>query len=242
MFETVHVMIDLPPSAAPTSGRFWSAALGWPLSEPWPHHPEFRSLVPASGVDYVHLQTCDHGPGLHLDIEVADADAAADRLEALGARSWRRHDDWHTMRSPGGLDFCLVTAAPVEVPLPFTAHDHRLRLMQVCLDLPASVVDEEVAFWRRASGWRWVPSEDESFVGKLHHDGRFPVQLLLQSLESTDQGSATRAHVDLGTDRIDPAVRRLVELGATAGSAGSDWVVLTDPVGMVFCVTGNAPD
>lgn len=234
-------MIDVPPSAAQSSMSFWSTTLGWPLGEPWPYHREFRSLVPGSGDDYIHFQTCDTGPRAHLDIEVADADAAAERLQALGARSRRRHADWHTLQSPGGLDFCLVTAAPFDVPPPLAVRDHRLRLVQVCLDLPEAVVDEEVMFWRRASGWRWVASSDAAFAGKLHHDGRSPVQLLLQTLGAADQGAVTRAHVDLGTDRIEPAVRRLVELGATRGPTGADWVVLTDPVGMVFCVTGNDP-
>jgi hypothetical protein len=242
VFETVHVIIDVPPAAADASARFWSAALGWPLSEPWPQHPEFRSLVPASGIDYVHLQQVDRGPRVHIDAEVHDVEAAAELLQGLGARSQRRHADWHTMRSPGGLEFCLLPAAPADVPAPLTAVDHRLRLVQICLDVPAAAVTEEVSFWRRASGWRWVPSGDEAFAGKLHHDGSSPVQLLLQALGSDDGGSTTRAHIDLGTDHVEPAVRRLLELGASRGPTGSGWVVLTDPVGMVFCVTGNPPD
>lgn len=242
MFETVHVIIDVPPAAADASRRFWSAALGWPIGEPWPHHPEFRSLVPATGVDYVHLQEGDHGPRVHIDVEVHDMDAAANRLRELGARSRRREADWHTMRSPGGLDFCLLTAAPADVPAPLTAVDHRLRLVQVCLDIPAPAVAEEVAFWRRASGWRWVASADEAFAGKLHHDGTSPVQLLMQALGDDDSCTTTRAHIDLGADHVEAAVGRLVELGASRGQTGAGWVVLTDAVGMVFCVTGNAPD
>jgi hypothetical protein len=87
-----------------------------------------------------------------------------------------------------------------------------------------------------------VTSPDSAFLGKLHPDGASPVQLLLQRLGESDSGTRTRAHLDLGTDDIEATVHRLVDLGATRGPTGSGWVVLTDPVGMVFCVTGNPPD
>ncbi len=66
------------------------------------------------------------------------------------------------------------------------------------------------------------------------------MQLLLQRLESDEP--ATRAHLDLGTDDIETEVERLVSLGATRGETGRGWVVLTDPTGLVFCVTGNSPE
>jgi hypothetical protein len=34
----------------------------------------------------------------------------------------------------------------------------------------------------------------------------------------------------------------MVGLGAERLGAGRGWIVLRDPVGMIFCVTGNAPD
>ena len=35
---------------------------------------------------------------------------------------------------------------------------------------------------------------------------------------------------------------RLVGLGAEHLGPGRGWIVLRDPVGMIFCVTGNHPD
>jgi hypothetical protein len=248
VFGVLHVIIDVPPTLVERSTAFWSAALGCTVGEPWPRHPEFRSLVPETGNPYVHVQTGDHGPRIHLDVEVADADAEAARLVALGATASAvtvetGDSGWHTVLSPGGFPWCLLPAAPAVVPAPWTAPDgHRLRLVQACLDLPRVRALAETRFLRTASGWHWVPSADEAFVGKLHHRGASPVQLLLQRLDETDSTETVRAHIDLGTDDLDAAVRRLIGLGASRGQPGSGWVVLTDPVGMVFCVTENSPD
>ncbi len=249
MFGFCHVIIDVPPRLAEQASAFWSAALGWPAGDPWPDQPEFRSLVPPVGDAYVHLQTGDHGPRIHLDAAVQDIDVETSRLLAVGAGSARSGEaassaaPWESLLSPGGLPLCVIRSRPAVVPPPLQTPDgNRLRLVQVCVDMPASSTEQEVAFWRTASGWHWVPSGTEAFAGKLHHRGASPVQLLLQRLGDTDSSTSTRAHIDLGADDVESAVRRLEELGATRGPTGDGWVVLTDPVGMTFCVTGNAPD
>lgn len=243
MFGVVHVIIDVPPALAEEATTFWSAALGWPAGDPWPEHPEFRSLVPPTGTAYVHLQIGDHGPRIHLDVAVQNLSEAASRLVALGAEPGPRLPDWRTLHTPGGLPFCLVPSTPTVVPAPRTFGDgHRLRLVQVCVDIPRHAAAAEVPFWRSASDWRWVGSAAEAFAGKLYPDGASPVQLLLQVLGDDDAAVRTRAHLDLGSDDVEAAVRRLVELGAVRGTTGDGWVVLTDPVGMVFCVTENSPE
>ena len=47
--QWLHVFIDVAPDVAEESASFWSAALGWPLGEPWPGLPEFRSFIPPEG-------------------------------------------------------------------------------------------------------------------------------------------------------------------------------------------------
>ena len=175
-------------------------------------------------------------------MEVDDLDTETSRLLALGATAQSRGADWQPLRSPGGLPYCLVRRRPSVIPGPLVADGHRLRLVQVCLDAPGTLSSAETDFWRAATGWRWVASPDDEFEGKLHHDGASPVQLLLQRLGDSDGGVATRAHIDLGADNREAAVQRLVDLGASRGPTGDGWVVLTDPVGMTFCVTDNAPD
>src|SRR5215204_1637878 len=55
--QWLHVFLDVAPNVAEESATFWSAALGWPLGEPWPGHPEFRSFAPPDGDPYVHSRS-----------------------------------------------------------------------------------------------------------------------------------------------------------------------------------------
>jgi Glyoxalase-like domain len=237
----LHVLIDVAPEVAASSAAFWSDALGWPAGEPEAEHPEFRSFVPPDGVAYVHQQVGDHGPRIHLDAEVDDVAAETERLIGLGAAAGAHEADWQALRSPGGLPFCLVTTQSTGRPGPQRwSGGHRTRAVQVCIDAPPRHVETEVAFWRQVTGWRWVPGDSPEFVGKLYGDPADPVHLLLQRLESDEP--STRAHLDLGSDDIEAEVRRLCRLGAARRGTGDGFVVMTDPVGLEFCVTGNAPD
>ena len=65
---------------------------------------------------------------------------------------------------------------------------------------------------------------------------------LFQRLGSDDPATAVRAHIDLGADDVEAEAARLVGLGAEYLGPGRGWIVLRDPVGMIFCVTGNHPD
>lgn len=51
---------------------------------------------------------------LHIDFHVADVDAAAARIEALGATRVARREEfglhWVTMQDPEGNEFCLVVS------------------------------------------------------------------------------------------------------------------------------------
>lgn len=232
-------MIDVPQHRWTRSADFWPAALGWPLGDPWPGHTAFRSFEPGDARPYVHLQIAGiDAPGVHLDIEVDDRDADADRLVQLGAISGAATEQWLTMTSPGGLPFCLVDHRPGVVPSPSVFGGHRTRLVQVCIDAPTDRFDAEVAFWRSATGWAWSDSHTAQFAGKLRPTPN-RVQLLLQRLGDTT--GRVRAHIDLGTDDRDADVARLVALGAVPGQRGGGWQVLRDPAGMEFCVTDNPP-
>jgi hypothetical protein len=114
--------------------------------------------------------------------------------------------------------------------------------VQICIDSPPSVHDQEVAFWLAATGWRWREGDHDEFAGKLYPPTGSSAQLLLQRLGSDDAATAVRAHIDLGTDDVEAEATRLGQLGAIRLGPGRGWIVLSDPVGMVFCVTGNSPD
>lgn len=243
MTTWLHAVLDLP-AAADAAARFWADTLGWPLGEPWPDHPELRSFTPSSGDAYVHRQLVGGNPGVHLDVEVADLAAEADRLVTLGASPVRRTADWQTLRSPGGLPFCLVPASEhTDRPDPVVGPGGvRRRLVQVCLDIPARHVDVEPDFWRAVLGWREVQTGDAEFLGRLVPAPGAPLQVLLQQLGEDDPGTATRAHLDLGSDDITADARLLLARGAGHLRSTDGFVALQDPAGLAFCVTANSPD
>ena len=238
--QWLHVFLDVASEVSERSATFWSAALGWPLGEPWLGLPEFRSFVPPEGDSYIHQQVGDHGPRIHFDLEVPER-SWADRLVDLGAVITGQAAGWCPMRSPGGLPFCLVSRTDHRRPAAQRFGDHSARLVQICVDSPVELHDREVDFWRQATGWRWSPGNGDEFAGKLYPPAGSSAQLLFQRLGTDDAASAVRAHIDLGAENVAAEAARLVELGAAKLGPGRGWIVLRDPVGMVFCVTGNSP-
>ena len=237
----IHAVVDAPEEALGTAAAFWGDVLGWPPGEPWAGHPELRSFVPPSGTPYVHLQGIDGSPRVHIDVEHPDPDLAVEAAVDRGADLVGGSDTWRTLRSPGGLPFCLLHERDHQAPdAVLHPAGHRTRMVQVCIDSPAAVHDTEVTFWRNLLAGRWVPSADREFAGKWHDDAGSPVQLLFQRLNETD--GAVRAHLDLGTDDLSAEVRRLLALGAADAGSGRGWHVLHDPLGMPFCATLNSPE
>lgn len=241
--DWMHVFIDVPASSGEDTRSFWSQALGWPTAEPWDGHPEFTSLVPPGADTYVHVQEVDDEPRVHLDVVVDDLDSARAEASRLGAGAGARGDGWQVMRSPGGLPFCLCTEPAPGARRPGgTRHDgHRSRLAQVCIDVPAHAHDREQDFWQRLTGWAFSRSGRPE-LSDLVGPAEAPLRLLVQRLGEDDQGTRTRAHIDLGSDDIDAEAARLVGLGARYVDRYDGWAVLVDPAGLVFCVTGKPPD
>jgi predicted enzyme related to lactoylglutathione lyase len=240
----IHVMLDLPAAVAEPATRFWATVLGWPIGEPWRGHAEFQSFEPSEGVSYVARQVIESGgPRVHVDIAVDDVQETAAHLQALGAEAGPALERWRVLTSPGGMPFCLVTHREANsMPAPMSWDGgHRSRLVQVCVDSPPALHDDEVAFWKAATHWRWAPSDGPEFAGKLYPRPDDPVQLLFQRLGDSDGGDHTRAHIDLGTDDVDAEVGRLVAAGARRLWDGRDWVAMEDPAGLPFCATANKP-
>lgn len=102
-------------------GRFWSAALGWPLV--WDQDEETAVQSPAGGTKItwggppVAPKTGKNR--MHLDIapplgteQDAEQDAELERLIGLGATRLdigQGDVDWAVMADPGGNEFCLLT-------------------------------------------------------------------------------------------------------------------------------------
>ena len=238
----VHAFVDVPARHAEATRAFWSAVTGWPPGEAWPGHPEFTSLTPPTQAPYLHVQTIDGAPRVHLDL-LGDLDADPARLERLGATRAHRGNAWQVMTSPAGLPFC-VCAESWSHPRPGAATwpaGHRSRLVQLCIDVPADQYDIELAFWRSATGWADEPVDDPEF-SRLVHRAESALQLLVQRLGDDDGAPRARAHLDLGTDDLAAEVARVQALGARVLWPGNGFVALVDPVGLPFCVTANDPD
>jgi catechol 2,3-dioxygenase-like lactoylglutathione lyase family enzyme len=239
----VDCILDVPLEVAEATRAFWAEVLGWRIGEPWPDHPEFASLQPPSGDSFVHVQVIDGPARLHLDLTVTDIETETQRLVGIGASAGTRTKDWQVLASPGGLPFCLLEEGGRRKSVPEATRwpsGHATRLVQVCIDAPERVHEQEIDFWSEVTGWAARPSDRPEFGGKLYPpDG--PIRLLFQRLGADDPGETTRAHLDLATDDMATEVERVVALGATKVGPGYGWYALRDPAGMAFCVTGQSP-
>ena len=103
--------------------------------------------------------------------------------------------------------------------------------------------DKMLQFWQQAL--YYVPREpaQDGWVVLRHPDGRGP-NLSLQRVPERRLGKRGRLHLDLYTSNKQAEVERLVSIGATRYpwryKPGSDFVVLEDPDGNLFCVVQKA--
>lgn len=237
----MHAFVDVPAERAEQARTFWSSVLGWSPGDAWPEHPEFVSLTPPAGASYVHVQRIGGRPRIHLDL-LGDVERDTARLEDLGATRGYRGAAWQVMASPAGLPFCVCQEAwPHERPEAVAWPDgHRSRLVQVCIDVPGERYDEELRFWRAATGWADEPVDAPEFHRLVRRD-ESPLQLLVQRLGTDDGADRARAHLDLGTDDMAAEVARAQQLGAALLWSADGCVTLQDPLGLPFCVTANHP-
>lgn len=228
----IQVFLDTPADRFEEALAFWSAVTGWQPSERRGGDGQFLTLVPRRGAAYVKMQAVAGPPGVHLDLDSADRPALVGRSRALGATpAWSYHDV-EVVRSPGGLTFCH-TAVDGE---PALARDGATILDQVCLDIPSSSWDAEVAFWQALTGREPEVGALPEFV-RLVEDGR--VRLLLQRLDEED--GPVRAHPDLASADRRADTARHTALGARVRAEHDHWTVLEAPGGQVYCLTDRDP-
>ena len=141
--------------------------------------------------------------------------------------------------SPGGLPFCLVRHRGQHVrPDPVGPRGQRSIVDQVCLDIPPGIHDRECSFWAELTGWERYDDREDEFE-RLRRPPGMPYAVLLQRLD--DEQPTVGAHLDLAADDRDAEVTRHVAAGAEVARRTDGWIVLRDPVGMAYCVTGRAP-
>lgn len=236
----ISAFLDLAPEEFEEGVVFWAQATGCRVSSPRGERDEFATLVPPDGDDFLRVQRLERGPSrIHLDLHVPDPRAEAERAVALGAGLVADHG-YVVLTSPGGLTFCLVRHPSSRRPRPVAwPGGHRSLVDQVCLDLPAAVHDEEVAFWQALTGWELRPSPAHAELHWLERPPGLPLRILLQRLE--EPAGPVRAHLDLATTDRSAETARHVALGARVVAERGDWTVLADPTRTAYCVTDRDP-
>ncbi len=98
-------VIDCEATDLEDANRFWSAALGYAVTE---FDDRYAKLETPEGEPQLLLQAVDHPSRIHLDIETDDQEFEVARLEALGARCIATVKRWVVMEAPTGHRFCVV--------------------------------------------------------------------------------------------------------------------------------------
>src|SRR3954447_23468371 len=106
----IHAVIDVPADQHAAAADFWAGVLGWPAGPPWDGHPELCSFEPPVGTPYLHLQRIDGRPRVHIDLETETPEETVVGAVSLGAELVGESETWRTLRSPGGLPFCVLRA------------------------------------------------------------------------------------------------------------------------------------
>jgi hypothetical protein len=241
------VFLDLPEDGFETSLAFWQAVTRTELSPRRGLAGEFVTLLPAQGDPWVKVQRVRGAGGVHVDLDVDEPlEQARERATSLGAvvlHEWHLDDQLEVVvcRSPGGFVFCLTQWSEAG-PSPAGAVRAGLDsvLDQVCLDIPPSRYDVEVAFWSALTGWDVEHDVSREFERLEWPREQLPVRFLLQRLDDEGDG-VVRGHVDLACVDREAEAARHVSLGATRVGPGDGWVVMRSPAGHLYCCTARHP-
>ncbi|MFB7596489.1 VOC family protein [Streptomyces sp. NPDC056160] len=234
-----YAFVDRPAEHFGRALRFWAAVTDTRTSGRRGDRGEFATLLPTgAGADAcAKVQAVTGGEGgAHLDLAADDVPGLVAAALRLGAATVAEHEGWAVLRSPAGQPFCVVPWHGESVRPPVV---HGSRLDQVCLDVPPSAHEAEVAFWSGLlDGWEtWPGSRPEFHV--IEPPAGLPVRVLLQRL---DEERPASAHLDLACADIGATRARHEHLGAAPVADHPHWAVLRDPAGGLYCLTGRDPE
>jgi hypothetical protein len=238
----VTAFLDLPEETYEAGADFWSTVTGWPRSAQRGEHGQFATLEPPTGRDYLRVQRLGSGgPRVHLDVYVDDLASAVDEARDLGAGVVDRpYDDVTIMSSPGGFVFCMIPGEGGMRPTATSWPDGRTSYVdQVCLDIPPSRYDDELAFWAAVTGWTRRDPRPGSEFGRLTPGPDQPLKLLLQRLD--DEQETVTAHLDWSAYDHEAELAAHEAAGAEVQGRFDRWTVLRDPAGLTYCVTRRRP-
>jgi hypothetical protein len=239
LIRWIWAFIDRPMDRFEESAAFWTTVTGSRLSIRRGAASEFATLLPPEGDACLKVQGVRDTGGAHLDLDVDDVPAAVQYAGELGATLVGAHAGWSVMRAPGGQLFCLVPWEGAAVRPPVVTHQDgsMSRLDQVCIDIAPAAYIAEVAFWTALTGWPSHRSALPEF-DLLKPPATLPIRILLQRLGSD---RPTSAHLDLACSDVEAIRSWHEECGARLVARQSHWVVMEDPVGGSYCLTGRDP-
>jgi hypothetical protein len=108
---------------------------------------------------------------------------------------------------------------------------HRILLRTIVIDVPSDTHDRARDFWTTALAAHARRGTVYPEYHVLEH-GATNGTVMVQDIGP----SSARIHLDIETDNIDAEVNRLLGAGASEVERHKDWVVLSDPAGLLFCV------
>ncbi|MBN0047983.1 VOC family protein [Streptomyces actuosus] len=231
-----YAFIDRPAEHVDAACVFWTAVTGTRLSERRGGRGEFATLLADRADACVKAQGVDGGEGgAHLDLCVEDVPVFVAAALRQGATRVADHGEWAVLRSPGGQLFCAVPWQGESVRPPVVDGS---RLDQVCLDVPPSAYDAEVAFWTDLlPQWESRGGSLPEFHVVAPPPG-LPIRILLQRLGGERPLSA---HLDLACADPEATRARHEHLGAALVARGAHFTVMRDPAGGVYCLTERDP-
>jgi hypothetical protein len=237
----VTAFLDTARESAAVSETFWSRVTGYHLSPSRGERDEFATLLPPSGDAHLRVQRVVQTPpgALHVDLHTDDVRGLAHRAEDLGASASYLDLGYVVCGSPGGMTFCVVGHPSAVRTQPATWPAGRSMVDEVCLDVPPSRWDGELAFWAALTGWAVTDVGAFAAYRRLAAPGDLALGLLLQRLD--DEQPVTTGHLDLASDDMAAEAARHVALGAREVRRTDRWITLEDPVGRPYCVTGRSP-
>jgi hypothetical protein len=234
-----YAFIDRPYDRFADACAFWTAVTGTGRSSRRGADGEFVTLVPPRGDPCLKVQGVHTTGGAHLDLSVEDTAGTVRRATELGATVIGSHDGWSVLRSPAGQLCCVVPwhGEAVRPPVVTRPDGTGSRLDQVCLDVGPAAYDAEVAFWRALTGWAHHQGSRPEF-GVLQPPDGLPVRILLQRL---DEERPASAHLDLACSDVEATRAWHEACGASHVATFPRWLVMRDPTGGVYCLTGRDP-
>ncbi|HEV7657879.1 MAG TPA: VOC family protein [Mycobacteriales bacterium] len=214
--------------------EFYAALTGWEFAD---KDDDWITLKTGDG-QYVAFQLApdhippqwpgqEHPQQYHLDLYVADPEAAAGKAVTLGATRLGAGAAWVTLADPAGhpFDLCRKDDAGDEISL-FTA----------TIDAPDAA--GLARFYADLTGMEVTYEGPEGAL--IAGDGR---NLMFQQIADytppqwPDPAHPQQGHTDVFIDDLDAGEARALELGATRlPGQGRDFRVYADPAGHPFCL------